>query len=174
MIMLTYIAGIEGWTDKQKFNKIYEEYGGLMFYVAKRILGTDADAEDAVQTAFLKIAKNIKKISEPVCPKTRGFVVIIVERTAIDMFRKRKRYTMSELKEATAGIAIDYDGDDRLAECITKLPPRYREVILLKYHYGYTLKEIGKMMDLSLAAVTKLDQRAKNKLRKLCEEEGLL
>ena len=57
---------------------------------------------------------------------------------------------------------------------ILKLPARYREMILLHHHQGYSVREIAKMLGLSLLAAIKLDQRAKNKLKKLCEEAGIL
>jgi len=51
--MLIYLQMIENEEEKLKFIQIYEKYKDLMFYVAKRILGNDADAEDAVHEAFL-------------------------------------------------------------------------------------------------------------------------
>ena len=50
----------------------------------------------------------------------------------------------------------------------------YREMILLRYHHGYSVREIAGMMGISLPAAIKLDQRAKQKLKKLCEEAGIL
>lgn len=47
-------------------------------------------------------------------------------------------------------------------------------MILLHHHQGYSVREIAKMLGLSLPAAIKLDQRAKNKLKKLCEEAGIL
>jgi len=51
--MLIYLQMIENEEEKLKFIQIYEKYKDLMFYVAKHILGNDADAEDAVHEAFL-------------------------------------------------------------------------------------------------------------------------
>lgn len=45
-------------------------------------------------------------------------------------------------------------------------------MILLRYHHGYSVREIAGMMGISLPAAIKLDQRAKQKLKKLCEEAG--
>lgn len=67
-----------------------------------------------------------------------------------------------------------YEGDNDLTKCILKLPARYREMILLRYHHGYTVREIAKVLGLSLPTAIKLDQRAKSRLKKMCEEEGIL
>lgn len=172
--MIVYLQMIDSPESKSKFEKIYDTYRGLMYYVAYQILGHQQDAEDAVYAAFVKIAENIEKISDPVCPKTRSLVVIIVKNQSIDMLRGRKRHENVELMEDMVCFSPDYEVEDSLTRCILKLPQRYQNVILLKYSHGYTLREIADMMGLSLAAATKLDQRAKKKLEKLCKEEGIL
>jgi len=169
LIFLTLIDSDEG---KERFIKIYEQYKNLMFHVALQLLNNTQDAEDAVQDAFFKIAENIDKISEPLCTKTRNFVVIITERKAIDIIRKRKPLNPEQLDEELAGCEIDYDGRDLLVECILKLPARYREIILLKYYFGYDLREISQMLGIRLNTVRQTEQRAKAKLRRICEEEG--
>lgn len=79
-----------------------------------------------------------------------------------------------ELIDEIDGMDAYYDGDNTLTKCILQLPARYREMILLRYHHGYSVREIAGMMGISLPAAIKLDQRAKQKLKKLCEKEGIL
>ena len=57
-------------------------------------------------------------------------------------------------------------------ECILKLPAQQRTVILLKYKYGYSLREIATMLKISLTWAQKIDQRAKKKLEELYKEGG--
>ena len=172
--MIIYMQMLETPEEKSKFEQIYLEYRGLMFHVAYEILHNKQDAEDAVHQAFVKIAENIKKISDPVCPKTHSYVVIIVESRAIDQYRKNQKHQSIELIDNLQGIEVNYEENNELTKCILQLPARYREMILLRYHHGYSVKEIAKMLGLSLPAAIKLDQRAKNKLKKLCEEAGIL
>ena len=47
--------------------------------------------------AFICINKNISKIADPFCPKTKKFVVIITKRIALNMLRKKKGIQMEEL-----------------------------------------------------------------------------
>ena len=160
--MLIYMMMLETPEEKSLFEQIYLEYRGLMFHVAYEILHNEQDAEDAVHQAFVKIAENIKKIDA------------IVEHQAIDQYRRLQKHPSVELIEEIQGTNAHYEGDNDLTKCILKLPARYREMILLRYHHGYTVREIAKMLGLSLPAAIKLDQRAKNKLKKLCEEAGIL
>lgn len=84
--MLIYLQMLESPEEKSILEQIYLEYRGLMYHVAYEILHNEQDAEDAVHHAFVKIAENIKKITDPVCPKTHSYVVTIVEHQAIDQY----------------------------------------------------------------------------------------
>ena len=48
------------------------------------------------------------------------------------------------------------------------------ESVLMKYHHGFSSKEIARLMRITEANAIKLDQRAKNKLYQLSKEEGVL
>lgn len=172
--MIVYLQMMDTPQEKSKFEQLYLEYRGLMFHVAYEILHNQQDAEDAVHQAFVKIAENMHKIDDPRCPKTRGYVVTIVENKTIDQYRKQRKHPTVEYLEEIQGIQVPYEGDNGLTKCILKLPARYREMILLRYHYGYSVREIAKIMGISLPAAIKLDQRAKGKLKQLCAEEGVL
>ena len=172
--MMIYLQMIDSPEDQSKFVKLYEEYRGLMYHVAYGILRNEHDAEDAVHQAFLKVAETIENVDGTICPRTKGFFVTIFENKSIDMYRHKQRYQMVELNNENMGVIIEYDVGNALAKCITQLPAKYREVLLLKHFHGYSSKEVAKIMKLSEANVIKIDQRAKNKLRALCEEEGLL
>lgn len=145
-----------------------------MFYVANQILRNDQDAEDAVHDAFLAIAENIKKFSRLERHKTKAFVVTIVENKAIDLYRRKARRAEGALVEETLGVSPGPEEGSALTQCILRLPGRYREFLRLKYQMGYSTREIAALMGLSWPAARKLEQRAKDKLRQLCEEEGIL
>ena len=89
-------------------------------------------------------------------------------------YRERKRKECDELNEEQIGISYPPPGEHGLVWCITQLPPRYRQVIFLKYSHGYSVKEIADILGISHAAASKLDQRAKKKLEEICREEGVL
>lgn len=171
--MLVYLAVIDEPAQKTKFETVYHQYRGLMYYVAYRILNNPSDAEDAVHDAFVAIAKHIQNISDPVCPKTQSYVVTIVENKAIDLYRRKQRRGALPLEE-TEELSVSPQEPMGLAECILKLPPNYRQVILLKYHQGFSCGEIAAMLGITLSAAQKLDQRAKEKLRQIAEKEGIL
>ena len=169
--MMIYLQMIETPEERSKFEQLYQEYRGIMFHAANSILCNEQDAEDAVHQAFLKVAEHIEKIEDPKCPKTKGYLVTIAENKAIDLYRRRKRHPESELGDELSGLSAIYEGENALAACILKLPARYREMILLRYVYGYSVKETASVFGVSLATASRLNQRAKTRLKELYEKE---
>ena len=159
--MIIYLAAIDAPEDRDTFVALYETYRNLMFHVAHKILRNEADAEDAVHDAFVTVAEKIQIFSSLERHKTRSLLVTIVEHKAIDLYRKKQRRGEAPLVEEISGIDPGPQEDaSPLAQCILRLPGRYREFFQL--------------MGLSWAAARKLEQRAKEKLRALCQEEGIL
>lgn len=104
--MFVYLMMMDSQEDQSKFEKVYLTYRGLMYHVAYKILNNKHDAEDAVHSAFIKIAENIQKIGDPVCPKTQNYVVTIVENKAIDLYRANKRKNSSLYLDEISGIDV--------------------------------------------------------------------
>ena len=170
--MLVYLQLIETEEDKSKFEEIYSEYRYLMQFLANRRLHNRQDAEDAVHQVFVKIAEKIKTI-EPVSPKTKRLIVLMIESTVTDMLRKRGKHPSEEYFDDDLVIPEpEYGKKEMLDECIRKLPEKQRMVIWLKYYDGYNLREIAGFMGISLAWAQKLDQRAKKRLSELFREDG--
>ena len=107
--MFIYLQMLETPEEKSKFEQIYLEYRDFMFYIANRILHNRQDSEDVVHEAFLKIIKIIGQIDDPKCPKTKNLTVIIVERAAIDLWRRRQKIQYVSMDEE----AIDIGSDSR-------------------------------------------------------------
>ena len=172
--MFVYMLMIDSPEDRSKFQKLYTEYRELMYAVANNILHNHFDAEDAVHQAFLKIIDHIEEIEDPICPKTKSYVVTIVENKAIDAYRRKQRHPLVEYNDDNVGIAIEYDGSNIFGKCLSELPAKYREVLLLKYLHGYTFKETADILGITESNAKKIALRAKEKLSALCEEEGIL
>lgn len=170
--MLMYLSMIETPDDKAKFERIYNRYRNLMYYVAYKVLGNHYDAEDAVHQAFVAIIRHLEKIGDIDCPETRSFIVLITERKAIDLIRTSHSEKVIPLNEDLLGIEIPAPGDHGLADALAKLPAHYREVLLLRFDNGYSTKELAQMLGMTESGVRKLIGRAKNALGRMMEEES--
>lgn len=172
--MFFYLSMIESDLDQSKFEIIYSSYKKLMLYQANKILGDTHDTEDVVHESFLKIIKIIDKIDNPKCPKTRNLVVTIVERTAIDYYRRRKKQRTVVMDEEYINVPDPKDIESihektDLAVAMATLPTIYREVLLLRYDNGFSEAEVAQLLSLSKENVHKIIYRAKKKLEKALE-----
>jgi len=175
--MIMYLQMLETSEEKVRFEELVHTYKNLMFYVANQILNNEHDAEDAVQQAFFAILTNFEKISEVKCPQTRSFVVTVVERKAIDLYRAKNRSAVISFDEEYINTPASAEADavaDRtdLARALAMLPTRYRELLLLKYDSGYSEREITVMCSMTPANVKKTIHRAKKKLETLLGREA--
>lgn len=145
--------------EENKFEQLYNTYKASMFSIAKAILHDSGLAEDAVHQSFIKILNHLNKIEDGFSNKTKSFIVIIVRNTAIDIYRKNKKHPIvpfESLEEELAAdtlspteFVIQEETFERMKTNISKLPPKYAEVLLLKYIQECTHEEIAKILQIS-------------------------
>lgn len=172
------LALIDSEEEKSKFITLYEEYRHLMFYVAQEILNDEHHSEDAVQEAFLRIAKNFGKVGEISSPQTRNFVVIITKNVALTMLKKENTFSSDDFiiensTEFTDDV-FEVISNKILAEYILKLSEIHRTVLYLYHVYGYNIKEIANLLSISVDSAKKRVQRARLRLKELLEKDGFL
>ena len=88
-----FIGMLDNNEAQDKLTKIYEKYYGTMMRVAQSIIPDRALSEDAVSDSILMIIKNLHKITDILCHKTRAYIVIIVRSRAINLINKQNRYS---------------------------------------------------------------------------------
>lgn len=168
--LIFYLALIEDQAGRKKFEQLYEKYHNLMYHRAYEILNDEQIAEDAVSEALIKLAINIDKVGEAESASAKAFTMQILEHTAIDLYRKRRkemeRYRdLEEIKEILTVPEPENWSGSALAKAILELPFENRQVILLKYAQGYDNAEIAALLDFTVAKVEKLLSRGKRKLQ---------
>lgn len=177
--MLFYMTLIEGEAEQTFFGVLYQRYKQEMFFSARDILGDDKDAEDAVHEAFLSALPYLGRLpADPDHPKTRNFLLTLVDSKAIDIYRKRKRRKLLSWNEAIDENAVAHHEDPitegtAIAKAIANLPFADRRLLLLRFDMGFTTKEIAKMLGKTESAVTRAITRAKDKLRIELKKEGV-
>lgn len=98
--------------------------------------------------------------------ETIAYIVIITERKAIDIIRSRSKLVDMEFWESTYGIEIPLPGDHGLADAMARLPAAYRDILLLRYYNGYSVREISSMLHIKKDTAQKQLWRAKAALQK--------
>jgi len=160
--------------DKAKIVQIYEEYYGLMIYIAKRILKEHSLAEDAAAESLEKLIRIAGKINDVSCNKTKALIAIIVERTALNMLKKLNRIDFDAEEEIdmvidssleAADEIISISGYNDIVAAIEQLSPSLKNVTVLSLVYNVEQKEIAEILGISYGAVRTRLTRAKEILR---------
>ena len=157
--------------EKEKISVIFRDYADFMMRTARRILKNDQDAEDVVQEAFLYIADNLDKINTSDRQKTMSYLAITTEHKAIDLIRKRHADVSFEEYESTLMSATTWTEDETLSAALLALPQEYRELLLLRFLYGYSTREIANLLHRSYAASAQMIHRAKQRLAQILSEQ---
>ncbi len=128
---------------------------------ARRIHG--ADAEDAVQTAYLALLRR----SEVPRPSPLAWLVTATVRISYRHVARRRREV--EIGRRLAREAADRTSDGVDAEfvraAVDRLAPKYRDVVILHYLDGLTVAECGRLLRLRPEAVRQRLKRARDLLR---------
>lgn len=177
-----YMSMIDTPDEQNKFRQIYEEYKGLMFVVANQILHDDSLSEDAVHTAFTRILPNLNKIEDVFCHKTKGYVIIVVENVAKQMYNRRKKESLTSFDDLEYELSSEEQAQpdqavigrmslESIVKQIKALPDIYRDVMLLKYLHDFSDKEISRVLKVTQPTVRKRLERGKAKLISLLAKE---
>lgn len=170
-MVIIFSAMIDTPEEKDKFKCLYEKYNRLMFYAANEILKNESLAEEAVQEALARIAKNIEKVDEAESDRTKRFALVIVENAAKSIYRKEHkiRDALEYSDEVNHTHCIDsttqFAEANDLVEAILELPQKQRQILYLYEIYGYNYREIANLMNMTGTAVRKQVQRAKETLK---------
>jgi RNA polymerase sigma-70 factor (ECF subfamily) len=155
--------------DKSKFRKIYDSLERKLFVFSMSRLHNNALAEEAVSETFLALAKNFKKIHSLEPAEIVAYTVIINRNVCIDILEKENKHSINvQIDDKIKEISEDYDHIEKLivADMVEKLPDIYRDVIMMKYFYGFKVKEISKQLHLSVGGVKSRLEKARKILRK--------
>lgn len=168
-----YLTLADSDNEKDKFERIYHTYKGLMLSCAYSILKDESLSEDAVHNAFMRILSNLSKIDEVDSPRTRGFVIVITENVSKTMYNSLNRVKVIELDESIPyDVTVEQKAEQNLtaeliAEKIALLPENYRSVLTLRYFNGLDDKEIASVLGISHSLARKRLERARKALGKL-------
>ncbi|MGK4596110.1 sigma-70 family RNA polymerase sigma factor [Amycolatopsis sp. w19] len=149
----------------------FEEQRGRLVAVAQRMLGSRTDAEDAVQEAWLRLARQ----DADTIDNLSGWLTTVVGRVCIDTLRSRKTRPEDSYDEPPELLVLDDspEEDALLAESVgvalvvvlDTLGPAERLAFVLHDLFAVSFAEIGEILGKSADAAKMLASRARRKVR---------
>ncbi|MBU3948429.1 MAG: RNA polymerase sigma factor [Proteobacteria bacterium] len=163
--------------NAQEYAILVNRYKRPIFNLLLRMTGSREDAADLAQETFLKAYDNLEsfKLSNNFFP----WLYAIAANLARDNWRKQKHAashaeqisqqmdSFLEEKTAVEEQMIVMMDTQRLANCLNELPHDYREALILRYHEGLPMGDIGKALGVSTSGAKMRISRGIEKLRAL-------
>ena len=162
--------------DHAAYATLVARHADRFLAVAQRVLGNRAEAEDALQDAFVKLWTRAERFDPHTARFTTWFYRIVVNR-CLDMHRRRKPEPLpegfdraDEAPGAEAAIAAS-DRSRRVQAALAGLPERQRVAVTLCYFEGLSNKEAADVLEVGVKGLESLLSRARAGLRKDLQEE---
>jgi RNA polymerase sigma factor (sigma-70 family) len=159
-------------TDPLKLAKWFETYAAALVLYARQWVGDRARAEDVVQEVFVRL---MAQPSDP--PNVRAWLHASVRHAAIDEARssdrrRRREETAAAVRPASGWFDPRPDDliDAQAAEqAVQDLPPRQREVVILRLWSGMTLGEVSQVTGLAVSTAHDEYRRGLDAIRRSME-----
>jgi len=147
-----------------------------MFRVAYRITGSQSDAEDVLQTVFVRLTPDWGK--RDLSPNPRGFLYRAAINASLDLLRRRKLANSVSLdvvdfdRSSKASVAsaedhlVDLELRELVRQAVAKLEGRAASAFVLRYYEGYDNRDIAEILGTSQMVVAVTLHRARTRLRK--------
>lgn len=153
--------------------RIYIEFKDRVARYVRGKVGNEHDSEDVVSDVFVKVFNGLSDFDENKASLST-WIFTITRNAVIDYFRASKR--LCELPEElyseddTEQNIINAEMLERLADALERLNERERDIIVLHYYGGRTLKDIAEAMGISYSYTKLLHGGALKALRKHIDE----
>jgi RNA polymerase sigma-70 factor (ECF subfamily) len=170
------VPGVTSESVAQEFEELFREHYQLVYRTAYSLLDNSADAEDVLQTVFLKLLR--RELPPDLRKNVKGYLYRAAVNRSLDIIRTRRRL---QLTADTDRLEIPFDSSEsdsmehthrRLAEAFAGLEPEAAHILILRYVHDYSDSQIAKLLGTSRGAIAVRLFRSRARLKKLMRKLG--
>lgn len=151
--------------------RVFKQHKDLVFRAAYRVTGNATDAEDVLQTVFLRLAR---QSTLPEIGNLPGYLHRSAVNASLDILRSRKDSRTLSLDEESNHVEPVSHGDAHLGaevrewlrQALARLNPRWAEMFVLRFVEELNNRDIARMMNTSPAVVAVVLHRTRTQLKK--------
>lgn len=155
----------------QQLERIFDRHYELMYRTAYSLTGNAADAEDIVQTIFVRLLN--RELPPDLSTTPERYLYRAAFNLSLNTIRDKKREVLTDNMEVFDTIydtrdvsAEDLVLDGALREAIAALNPAAAQVVILRYVHDYSLADIARMLGSTRSTVAVSLYRSRSRLRK--------
>jgi len=156
---------------EREFEELFREHSQMLYRTAYSLLDNAADAEDVLQTLFLRLLRN--GLPSGSQKNVRGYLYRAAVNLSLDTIRSRKRHEHTDDADRVEAPSETVDSDSleethrRLADALVELNPEAAQILVLKYVHSYKDADIAKVLGTSRGAIAMRLLRSRSRLKKL-------
>ena len=151
--------------DNSDFIEIYNRNINAIYQICFMYMRNHHDAEDAVQTTFVKLMK--KNVCFESLEHEKAWLIVTASNTCKNNL---KYWFKSKVSHLIDDVAQEVKNDCTL-EMILQMPEKYKLVFYLYYYQGYKIKEISSILKINESTIKSLLRRGRDCLRKIIKED---
>ena len=150
--------------------KIFRQHSQLIYRTAFAITGQSEDAEDVLQTIFLKLLR--RQFPPDLSRNPRGYLYRAAVNASLSIVRSRRRHVQLSdadrlrAREHVADSTAEEEIQRRLLDAIGQLNPSAVEILMLRYVHNCSDAEIAKMLGTSRGTIAVSLYRSRARIRK--------
>lgn len=173
------LAILETEEERNELSEIYESNIKVFYSIAFSKLHNLQDTEDAIQEAFLAIARNPEPFFSIPDNKRLSYINVIIRNTAIKIWNKNNKTYENETElddtisdeqiSAEEKVLSDFSCE-QILKFIDTFPEGTKAAIYLKLHLGLKNGDIAKVLGISEEAAKKRVSRAVNQIKQYMED----
>jgi len=152
--------------NQKEIESIFEEIilkeKSAFYKLAFMYVKNSHDAMDILQESIFKAYKNLNTIKD--IELLDRWIKRIIVNTAIDYIRKNSKLVFIDEIQVIGDPNYDRPYED-LYEAVDTLSPELKSIIILKYFQGYSIEEVGEILEISTSQVKNKIHKALNLLR---------
>src|SRR5688500_13801568 len=134
----------------EEFEQIFHQHRRLVYRTAYRVTGRAEDAEDVLQTVFLRLLRCESLDGSRQNPK--AYLYRAAVNVSLDVVRLRRRVIPTDQLESIAPGGT-HETQTGMRDALAEMSPKAAELLILRHVHGYTDVEIAKFLGTSRATV---------------------
>jgi RNA polymerase sigma-70 factor, ECF subfamily len=164
--------------DPAAFEELIVLHGPALQRMLRRVLGSNADAEDVLQETFLKAWRAIDRFRGEARFSTWLYRIALNEARRRQAYEAHRRalplddvmLELPDLSEGPASRAESAELEGFVEQCVAELPASYREAVVLRDVEGLTNEEAAAVLELDLRNFKSRLHRGRMAIRRRIEE----
>ena len=166
-------ACLQGREDGHRM--LFKMYISYAKSIAARYSSDDEEAKEIINDTFLKVFKNLSTYDFGL--PFRAWLRTIAIHTAIDYFRRKKKYAVLSFQEQlpetqVSDTIIDQLSAEEIMALVRKLSPAYRTVFMMYVVDGFNHREIAELLNITEGTSKSNLSKARVRLQEMIAEEN--